>query len=60
MTDLLYQIADFLEWTFVTFLEPLGNIPNTIFILIGFAAVFYWLYLQGRYNKEAKDNGTLI
>jgi len=60
MTDFIYSLGDAIQWTFVNFLEPLGSLPNTLFLLIGFAAVGYWLYLQGQYIKKAKDEGGLI
>ena len=60
MTDFLYWLADIIQWTFINVLEPLGNLPNYLFIAIIFGALLYWLYLQKKYIKKAKDEGTLI
>ena len=32
--------------------------PNKIFIVILFIGVAAWIYVQGKYNKEAEKNGT--
>jgi len=32
--------------------------PNKIFIFILFVGVITWIYVQGKYNKEAEKNGT--
>jgi hypothetical protein len=32
--------------------------PNKIFIFILFCGVGAWIYVQGKYNKEAEKNGT--
>jgi len=56
--DLVYGLGDFFQWTF-KILPILGNIPNNVFLLIGFVLFFYWIKEQHRYNKEAEKNGTL-
>jgi hypothetical protein len=33
--------------------------PHWILITVGFIFFVYWLRLQGKYNKEAAENGTL-
>ncbi|HLP13553.1 MAG TPA: hypothetical protein VK177_16575 [Flavobacteriales bacterium] len=48
-------LAKFFQWSF-GILEALANTPNTIFIIGGFVGLFYWLWLQGKYNKEAANN----
>jgi len=42
LKDVWEAIGNFLEWTFglLTFLE---NVPNIIFIILGFIFFFYWL-----------------
>ena len=32
--------------------------PNKIFIAFLFIGVAAWIYVQGKYNKEAEKNGT--
>jgi len=59
MTDLVYSIADFLNWTF-GILELSQNGPNYLFILLGFVGIVYWLFRQKRYSKEDKEAGRLI
>jgi hypothetical protein len=58
MQDIVFPIAELLEWTF-GFLPMLGNLPNIAFILVGFALLIYWIKEMVRYNKEAEQNGTL-
>ncbi|MFT4660008.1 MAG: hypothetical protein ACI8XB_000264 [Patiriisocius sp.] len=60
MTDFIYSLGSAIEWTFINVLEPLGNIPNNLFIVIGFAALAYWIYLQRQYIAKAKKDGGLI
>ncbi|MFI5203650.1 MAG: hypothetical protein ACHQF2_04070 [Flavobacteriales bacterium] len=58
MDYIVIPIVKFLEWTF-GILESLGNFPNWSFIVIGFVGLFYWLWLQGKYNRQAAANGTI-
>ena len=60
MTDFIYSLGSAIEWTFINVLEPLGNIPNNIFILLGFGALAYWIYLQKQFIAKAKKDGGLI
>lgn len=59
MYYLLKPIEDLFVWSF-GFLENLGNIPNNIFIVFGFVMMFYWLYLQGKFNKAAANDPNQI
>jgi len=59
MTDLMYSIGDFLKWTF-GILETLGNLPNVIFIILGFIGAAFWLVKQSQYTKADKEAGRLI
>ncbi len=52
MDWLVNPIADFMVWTF-GLLECLQNTPNWIFIIVGFLGMFYWLYLQRKFNRQA-------
>ena len=58
MQEISFTIAKLLEATF-KILPALGWLPVTAFSLIMFLGMLYWLNLQGRYNRKAKQNGTL-
>ncbi len=58
MTDFIYWLNDALNAFFNVF-EKLGNIPNYIFIVLGFVGLFYWLNLQKKFNKKAQESGSL-
>jgi len=57
-TDFFYGTAHAFQWGF-QFMKGLGNGPNVIFWLIIVSLILVWLRLQGKYNKAAKENGTL-
>ena len=59
MQDISFAIAHLLEWTF-SILTVLGWMPVTAFTLIMAGGFLYWLMLQGRYNRQAREKGTLI
>jgi hypothetical protein len=59
MQQISFGIAQFLERTFDWFLTPFGWLPNIAFILIFVVGFFYWLLLQGRYNRMAREKNTL-
>lgn len=59
MTEFLYSLGDFFMWLFENTLEPLGNLPNWSFIVLGFIGMFIWLNMQKKFNAEAKANDTL-
>ena len=52
MYYLLKPLEDLFVWSF-GIMENLGNIPNDIFLVFGFVMMFYWLNLQGKFNKAA-------
>jgi hypothetical protein len=58
MTDVFNGIGSFFQWTF-TFMKSFGNGPNLVFWLIIGALIITWFRMQAKYNKEAKDKGTL-
>jgi len=61
MTDFVYGIADVLQWTFTTILEPLGNMPNVIFTIGIIAGMAYWMFVvQPKYTRKAKKEGGLV
>lgn len=57
--DVLNVIADILVWTFENVLVNLGNIPNVLFIILGFVGLYTWLKMQGEFNKKAKEEGGM-
>jgi len=60
MDYIFYPIADGLVWLFENTLEPVGNILNYTFVVLGFVGLFYWLKTQAKYNAEAEANPDQI
>jgi len=60
MTDFFYWFGHFMDTVFANTIVPLGNIPNWIFIAIGFVLLFWWLGKQKKYNAEAKADPTQL
>ncbi len=60
MDWLVYPLQDGFNWLFENTLEPLGNIPNYTFIVLGFVGLFTWLSYQAKYNKEAESDPNQI
>ena len=58
MTDFFYWLGDAF-YSFFNLFEKLEDIPNFIFIVIGFAGLFIGLNMQKNYNKKAAQEGTL-
>ena len=58
MNELIYGLGELFQASF-KILTTLGNIPNYIFIVIGFVLLFYWLKEMANYNSEAEKKGTL-
>lgn len=56
--DFIYGAGDFFTQTF-KILPVLGNNFNTLLIAVGFVLLFYWLNQMAKYNKKAKEEGTL-
>ena len=40
-------------------MPKLGNMPNLFFWLVIVSLVITWLRMQSKFNKEAKEKGTL-
>ncbi|HRF78550.1 MAG TPA: hypothetical protein PL070_00550 [Flavobacteriales bacterium] len=58
MQKIVFAIGHFLEAT-LSVLSWMGWFPVTLIsLLLGFGLV-YWLMWQGRYNRKAKQDGTL-
>jgi len=52
MMKFFYWLGD----TFTAFFDlfqNVGNLPNYIFIAVGFGLLFWWLGLQKKYNAKA-------
>jgi len=65
MEYIVGPIAALIKWTFDNILVPIGELPdlinpNYIFLLIGFVGMFYWFFLQRKYNKQADNNPNQI
>lgn len=64
MRDFFYAIQDLFENVLFVPFEALrfadgwwlSNILNVIFILIGFAAFFYWMGQMKKFDQEEKDD----
>jgi len=59
MTDFIYWLGEFFQLWF-DFFEKAGQVPNYIFIVLGFGLLFWWLGLQKKYSDKAKRDGTLM
>lgn len=53
LKDVWYAIGDFLEWTF-GLLTFAGNIPNMIFLIIGFLFFFYWMAQMVKHQRAGE------
>jgi hypothetical protein len=53
MTEFFYWLGDILT-AFFNLFEKAGNLPNYIFIAVGFGLLFWWLGLQKKYNAKAE------
>lgn len=58
MTDFIYWLGDAFYSFFYQF-EKLGDIPNWIFVALGFVMLFWWLGLQKKYNDKATQEGSI-
>tara|TARA_B110000091_G_C13735493_1_gene440931 strand:- start:1018 stop:1200 length:183 start_codon:yes stop_codon:yes gene_type:complete len=52
MTEFFYWLGDTMTAFFGVF-ENAGNLPNYIFITVGFGLLLWWLGLQKKYNTKA-------
>ena len=57
--DIITPIGKFLEWSFETLLVPITGPFNWATIALGLGGLVFWLRLQKRYNKEAKEAGRV-
>lgn len=59
MQQTFFAIGHFLEAAFRA-LTSMGWIPVTVISLLMGSGLIYWLALQGKYNRKAQKDGTLI
>ncbi|HMQ76080.1 MAG: hypothetical protein IPM49_12050 [Flavobacteriales bacterium] len=60
MQQIWFGIGHFIQKTFDWFLTPFGWLPPVLFsCVLGFGAI-YWMRLQGRYNRKAKEQGGML
>lgn len=55
-----YALGHFLESMMESTLVPMAPIFNFLVICLGFFGFGYWMYKQGVYNKQAKNNSDQI
>lgn len=60
MNWLVFPLRDFFVWLFENLVEPVGNIINYTWIVLGFVGLFVWLKYQAKYNAEAEANPDQI
>lgn len=58
INELVEGIASMAEGSF-TLLEMAENSVNWLLIGVGFIMMVIWVWRMGKYNQEAKANGTL-
>lgn len=59
-STIFYAIGDFMgNYGFLP-LEWVGNVFNYACIVLGFVGLFYWLNLQNKMTKKAKEEGRLF
>ncbi len=64
MDYIVNPIAWIIKWTFDYIMVPLGELPNIInpnyiFLAIGIFGFIYWMLLQRKYNRKAREEGTI-
>jgi hypothetical protein len=57
-TDIFNGTGRFFQWTF-RYMKHFGNVPNVFFWIIIISLIVVWLRMQTKFNKEAKEKGTL-
>jgi hypothetical protein len=58
MTDFLIGFGHLCQKIF-KIMPMIGNKFNFLMLVVGFIAMLIWLWVQSKYNKEAKENGTI-
>jgi len=60
MDGIVYFLRDVFVWSFENLLEPLGDFPNLLFLILLFVGLFVWLKMQAKYNAEAEADPNQI
>lgn len=60
MTHVWYGIGHFLQKTFDWIIVPLGFGPSIMICIVMALGTIYWLRLQGKYNRQAREKGESI
>ncbi|MFT3884324.1 MAG: hypothetical protein QM724_02500 [Flavobacteriales bacterium] len=60
MNHIWYSIGHVLQLSFKFLLVSLGWAPVVVFSLVLFIGLLYWLSLQARYTRRAKEKGEYI
>lgn len=60
MDALVFILRDIFVFLFESTLEPLGDIPNLLFLISLFVGLFVWLKMQAKFNAEAEANPDQI
>jgi len=55
-----HHLAQFVEWTFNTFLLPISDGFNWAVIGLGLVGLAFWLRLQSKYNARAEQDGGIM
>ena len=58
--DVITPLAQFVEWTFNTFLLPISDGFNWAVIGLGLVGLVFWLRLQSKYNARAEQDGGIM
>ena len=58
--EIITPVAKFIEWTFETFLVPISDPFNSCVVLLGFIGLAFWLRLQTKYTRKAKEEGGMV
>ncbi len=58
ITDVFNATGRGFQWGF-QFMKGIGQAPNIFFWIVIISLIFVWLRMQGRFNKEAQEKGTL-
>ena len=58
MTEFWYALGDFFYAIF-GMMDKIQDLPNTIFIILGFALFALWMKMQADFNRKAREQGGL-
>lgn len=58
--EILKPLADLVETSFDLLLVPMSDLVNWGSIALGFVGMLIWLRMQAKYNKQAKEEGSIM